>query len=109
MVKVLLLILVVFFLLVRYEVIILKKHIDYVSIKLPGYSELLNSEFKYTPGGIPKIIIKTSWQPLDRLPNEINDVIQKTIDDNPEYTLYYFTDDDIEQFMKDYSEDIYKN
>ena len=30
--------------------------------ELPGYSDLINTtKFNYTPGGIPKIIIKTSY------------------------------------------------
>jgi len=106
--KVLLFLLILFFL-IRFEIIVLNKHVNFVSIRLPGYHELLTSKFQYTTGGIPKIIIKTSWQPLDRFPYEINQVLQKTMDQNPDYQLYYFSDADVEQFMKDYSMDIYNN
>ena len=43
-----------------------KNHYDYIK----GYNDLLNEQdhIKYTPGGISKIIIKTSWQKKSNLP-----------------------------------------
>lgn len=79
------------------------------NIKYKGYNNLLKDykHIKYTPGGIPKIIIKTSWQKRNNFPTELNKVLDNTIIINPDYNLYYFDDDEIELFMKSYSERAY--
>jgi len=79
------------------------------NFSLPGYYQLLhnNTNYKYTPGGIPKIIIKTSWQKINELPREVQGALKKTISLNPDYTLYYFDNDDVESFMKDFSLEAY--
>jgi mannosyltransferase OCH1-like enzyme len=68
------------------------------------YKDLLNDydSIKKTPGGIPKLIIKTSWQTLQNLPPQIDEVLKITIDLNPDYQLYYFDDEDIQTFMQSY-------
>ena len=79
------------------------------TISLKSYSDLKNESFDYTPGGIPKIIIKTSWQKRGSFPTELEDVLLKSIIDlNPGYTLYYFDNNDCEKFMKDYSNRAYR-
>ena len=42
-----------------------------------GYNDILKdySSIKYTKGGIPKIIIKTSWQKRDSFPKQLNIVL----------------------------------
>lgn len=74
-----------------------------------GYTDLLKDykNTKYTTGGIPKIIFKTSWQKRNELPEAIHDVLKTTMILNPEYQLYYFDDDDVVEFMKAYSERAY--
>jgi hypothetical protein len=68
------------------------------------YSDLINEydSIPRTPGGIPKLIIKTSWHNLKKLPPPIKDVLDTTIRLNPDYQVYYFDDDDINNFMKSY-------
>ena len=70
-----------------------------------GYRDLLKDyeSVKYTTGGIPKIIIKTSWQTRKEFPRELNTVLNNTIIMNPGYNLYYFDNDEVEEFMKSYS------
>ena len=75
-----------------------------------GYNSLLKdySFINYTPGGIPKIIIKTSWHTRDNFPSELTLTLNNTILLNPDYNLYYFDDDEVLEFMKSYSKRAYK-
>jgi mannosyltransferase OCH1-like enzyme len=75
----------------------------YITFK--GYKCLLKDydNIKYTNGGIPKIIIKTSWHKRNNIPDILNKILKNTIFINPEYKLYYFDDYEIEEFMKSYS------
>ena len=80
---------------------------------LKGYTSFLNDipYFTYTPGGITKIIIKTSWHTRDHMPLQMIKTLKDTIKMNPEYTLYYFDHSDRKKFMKEYanaSSNIYK-
>lgn len=79
------------------------KKIKFISIDIKGYSDLkkdlINS---FTKGGIPKIIIKTSWHKRDKFPEIINDVLKKTEERNPGYQIYYFDDDEVDQFMREF-------
>ena len=72
--------------------------------KIKTYSNLIKdySSIPKTPGGIPKLIIKTSWQKLNNLPSQVEDVLNITIRLNPDYRVYYFDDDDVNNFMKSY-------
>ena len=72
----------------------------YITYK--GYKCLLKDydNIKYTNGGIPKIIIKTSWHKRNNIPVILNNILKNIIFINPEYKLYYFDDDEIEEFMK---------
>ena len=78
--------------------------------KLKGYTNLINdqSNWNYTPGGIPKIIIKTGRFKRDSFPDTIKDIFLDLMNQNPEYQLYYFDNDECDQFMKDYSNDVFK-
>ena len=80
----------------------------YITFK--GYKCLLKDydNIKYTNGGIPKIIIKTSWYKRNNIPVILNNILKNIIFINPEYKLYYFDDDEIEEFMKSYSIRAYK-
>ena len=83
--------------------------IIYKSYSVNGYEDLKNkSGFLYTIGSIPKIIIKTSWQTRDKFPLQMIDSLDKTIDTNPDWGIYYFDDDEVDQFMKDFSNEYSK-
>lgn len=81
-----------------------KEEIFNYSIK--NYQDLLNdfnNELGYTIGDIPKIIIKTSWQSNHNFPQQILDVLEINKKLNPDWDIYYFDDDDVDEFMKKYS------
>lgn len=72
--------------------------------KIGTYSDLIKEydSIPKTPGGIPKLIIKTSWQKSNKLPYQIEDVLNITVRLNPDYKVYYFDDDDVIKFMKSF-------
>ena len=82
-----------------------KPVINKMAYSVGGYSELKKQDGKWS--GIPKIIIKTSWQKRDSMPQQIIDALETTIRLNPGYTLYYFDNDDVDLFMKDFSQHVY--
>ena len=55
---------------------------------------------------IPKFIFRTSKFNLSDTPKEIKYILDKTLEDNPNYIQIYFNDNDIEDFIKD---NIYHN
>ena len=61
----------------------------------------------YGVNTIPKIIFKSSSFKTYCMPLQIIEVLEITKKLNPEYTLYYFDDDDIDRFIQDYYSDIY--
>jgi mannosyltransferase OCH1-like enzyme len=75
-----------------------------LSKNIKTYQDLIKdySSIPKTPGGIPKLIIKTSWQKLNKLSPEVEDVLNITLRLNPDYRVYYFDDDDCDNFMKSY-------
>ena len=84
---------------------LIRPRIVFKSFYIEGYLDLKNkSLFNYTEGGIPKIIIKTSWHTRNNMPLQIINAIESAKQMNPDYTVYYFDDDDVAAFMKDYSE-----
>jgi len=72
--------------------------------KVGTYSDLVKEydSIPKTLGGIPKLIIKTSWQKSNNLPPQIEDVLNTTVRLNPDYKVYYFDDDDVIKFMKSF-------
>jgi Glycosyltransferase sugar-binding region containing DXD motif len=76
------------------------------SYNVPGYKELTDA-VKFTEGGIPKIIIKSSWQKRDAFPIQMKQALERIRLQNPEYSLYYFDDDEVDAFMKNFSADAY--
>lgn len=66
-----------------------------------GYLDLKQTSIQQTET-IPKIIFKSSWYTRDAMHPEIKKTLQKTINLNPGYTVYYFDDAEMEQFMGDY-------
>ena len=77
--------------------------------KIKGYTDLKNDlSTSLTPGGIPKIIIKTSWQTRDSMPIQMINVLEKTKSTSPDYQLYYFDNLECEEFMKDYSPRVFE-
>jgi len=65
-----------------------------------GYSDLKVKDITGT--GIPKLIFKTSWYTRESMHPEIKKVLQKTINLNRGYELYYFDDSEMKQFIGDY-------
>lgn len=61
---------------------------------------------------IPKFIFRTSKFNLSDAPKEIKYILDKTLEDNPNYIQIYFNDNDIEDFIKEYYDkyyDLYKS
>ena len=86
-----------------------KKKIEYSKYSVKGYSDLKNdSSTSLTPGGIPKIIIKTSWQTRDHMPVQMINALKRTRSLNPDYQLYYFDNLECDEFMKDYSPRVFE-
>jgi mannosyltransferase OCH1-like enzyme len=84
-------------------------NVKYKSYNIAGYNELKNKKkYSYTPGGIPKIIIKTSWQTRDKFPLQMINSLKANQKINPDYNIYYFDDNQVLKFMKDFS-DLYSN
>lgn len=75
--------------------------------EVKGYQDLKDAT-NFTEGGIPKIIVKTSWQKRDSFPIQIQDVLDKTKELNPDYDLYYFDNDEMDEFVKDFSPEVEK-
>ena len=74
------------------------------SYYVKGYNDLkYRSSFNYTQAGITKIIIKTSWHKRESLPEKMISALKISEELNPDYTLYYFDNDEIDQFMSDFS------
>ena len=92
------LILIIFILLVRFEVIVLDKNVKYSSFQISKFSDGFVQ--KYTPGGIPKVIYKTSWQSREKMPEKMIEILKKTINLNPDYQVFYFDHSERESFMK---------
>ena len=81
----------------------IRKKSFFNNIVLNNYQDLLSSNItEYTPGGIPKIIIKTSWQ--TNLPGNILKIFDDTLKLNNSYKLYYFDDSECEKFLQNFSE-----
>ena len=104
--KIILIILIIYFIYFMYNYFITEKRPYTMSTfnDLKGYTDLLNDQlnWNYTPGSIPKIIIKTGRFKRDSFPDTIKDIFIDLINNNPEYELYYFDNDECDQFMKDY-------
>jgi len=97
------------FILISFEYILVDKNIKFTSIDLKGYTQFKedSKNWVYTAGGIPKIIIKTSWQSINNLPVDLADVLKQNQEINKDYELYYFSDSDVDSFMSDYSQEVY--
>jgi len=97
------------FILAPVVLIVLLLCLQHKKPRLYGYDDL--KTFKgvtYTPGGIPKIIFKTSHYKKDDIPREMMDALAKTQTVNPGYAIFYFDDDDVSRFMKDFSPDTHR-
>ena len=75
------------------------------SVILKGYADLLKDvtdpeRIPRTPGGIPKLIFKTSWQKRSQFPPIMVTTLLVTMQLNPGYQVYYFDDDEMSAFMK---------
>jgi len=78
--------------------------------ELKGYNDLLKDQYtwNYTSGGIPKIIIKTGEFKRESMPDVIINILKNIQNNNKDYQLYYFDNNECLEFMKDYSEDVLK-
>jgi len=102
-------ILVLIIILVLFRKSLYKPTINLKKYDIDGYNELKNyTVTNYTEGGIPKIIIKTSWHKRENIPIQIIDCLEATKNLNPDYNVYYFDDDEVIQFMKEFSEEAYQ-
>lgn len=63
------------------------------------YVDLKNYNF-VDDGLIPKIIFRTGRYKSSELPKELIELYQDEMSKNPEYTLFYFDDNDCEDFIK---------
>lgn len=76
---------------------------------IPGYSDLANTnDFKYTPGGITKIIFKSSHFTRNNMIHEVQALLSDIIESNKDFQVYYFDNRESDQFMKDFSTEIYE-
>lgn len=72
------------------------------------YKHLKILDIKPNKNVIPKYIFRTGSCNVKNLPKEIFDLYTKTIENNQEYTLFYFDDIDRELFIKEnYNENYY--
>ena len=69
--------------------------------QIKGYSDLLKETNNVTPSGIPKIIFKTSPFKIESMNIEIIRTLSNLKRLNPDYSIYYFDDHDIERSLKD--------
>jgi mannosyltransferase OCH1-like enzyme len=69
------------------------------SRKISTYKDL--KEKVWQEGGIPKWIFKTGPFELDELPELYKHIFLDMLDKNPSYELFYFSDADCEEFIKD--------
>ena len=69
------------------------------SRKISTYKDL--KEKVWQEGGIPKWIFKTGPYELDELPEVYKYIFLDMLDKNPKYDLFYFSDSDCEEFIKD--------
>lgn len=65
-----------------------------------NYADLLNHSFDYSTG-IPKVIYRTGRYKLNELPDEVLALYERELAENPEYTLFYFDDEDCEKLIAD--------
>jgi mannosyltransferase OCH1-like enzyme len=87
-----------------------KPKIRFKPYSIKGYSDLKVDNYGFTKGGIPKIIIKTSWHKREKMPEQLIDAIKSSISMNPEYNIYYFDNDEVDLFMKEFSQQVeFKN
>ena len=73
----------------------INKKESFSNYSVKNYQDLLNdfnNGFDHTIGGIPKIVIKTSWQSKDKFPQQIIDVLDINKKLNPDWDIYYFND-----------------
>ena len=79
---------------------------DYSKYCIKGYTDLLSDKIIFDKK-IPKIIFKTSWHTRDNMHCSIKYALEITKNLNPNHEIYYFDNQEVEQFMKDYSEKAY--
>ena len=84
-------------LLVIYKLYIIQKNVSEINTNLVN----ANNSSSYVPNEndvIPKIIIQT-WK-SNSIPNKYINLIESIKQNNPDYQYLFFTDNDIENFLK---------
>lgn len=77
--------------------------------KLYGYDDLKTfKNITYTPGGIPRLIFKTSHYKMSDIPREMMNALARTQGVNPTYSIFYFDDDDVSRCMEDFSPEVHE-
>jgi len=89
------------------KIFFIRPSINFSPYEIKGYTDINENSFSYTPGDIPKIIFKTSFHERNKIPLQMIEAFEITKQLNPEYEIYYFDHSEREQFMKDFSEDVY--
>jgi mannosyltransferase OCH1-like enzyme len=74
-----------------------------------GYSKFKNYLIESNYNEIPKIIYKTGSFNINDLPIEIEKLYNQIIEDNTDYTIFYFDDNDRLNFIIDNYEEMYVN
>ena len=62
------------------------------------YKDLKRYNIEYN-GLIPKIVFRTGKYNVDELPKEVRELYENEMANNAEYTLYYFDDNDVDNFV----------
>lgn len=76
----------------------IKESDEYHKLMIKTYKDLKEYKFE-NDGQIPKIVFRTGRYNIDELPKEIVLLYGKEMENNPNYTLFYFDDKDCEEFI----------
>jgi len=63
-----------------------------------NYKDFISYKFKET-NGIPKVIYRTGPYKLENLPSSIKKLYETDLQKNPEYDMFYFDDNDCDEFL----------
>lgn len=66
-----------------------------------GYDKFKKFNHNFNQNEVPKIIYRTGSFKFDELPKEIIELYESTLQNNQEYKMFYFDDDDRYNFIKD--------
>ena len=79
-----------------------KRIVTYHEFQRSGWNAALHGHAVGTIKTIPKLLFRTAPYPLQRVPKEIQHILNVTITNNQEYLLIYFDDNDAKAFVHDH-------